>query len=120
MNVHEKNKNGLSDLHWAALKSQVAVVHLLVNAEANVDEKDNTGSSSLHKAVEIDMVRTMLEAGASIDNQQNDGRIPLTFAAHFENHKMVSILLEFDTNANYCMTTIINGQLCILRKLLPL
>ena len=71
-------------LHWAASRSHLDVVKLLVNVGANVDGADQFGSTPLFWAVRRgspEVVRFLLESGAAVDTRDNDGKTPLMVAA---------------------------------------
>ena len=69
---------------------------LLIDYKADVNAKDEKGSTALHyaSASHIDLVRLLLKNGADPDIKSNDGVSPLFVAALNGRNKIVKLLLE--------------------------
>jgi ankyrin repeat protein len=93
-----------SPLHVAALFVQPEVMHLLINAGAHIELRDkhrytvplhcavNTGGYTASNPLEC--VNILLQAGAYIDAQDNEGRTPLRVAAYCGHKQAVFLLLK--------------------------
>ena len=73
-------EHGRNNLHYAALKNDLARVRQLIASGINVNALDDDGFSPLHFAVQEnhkDMVRTLLDYGATVDVKDRYGNTPL-------------------------------------------
>jgi ankyrin repeat protein len=71
---------GRNDLHYAALKNDLAHARQLIASGIDVNALDGEGFSPLHFAVQEnhkDMVRTLLDYGATVDLKDKYGNTPL-------------------------------------------
>jgi hypothetical protein len=71
-------------LHKAAAEGQLAAVELLLNWEADLENKNRIGSTALHRAAshgQIETVKKLLENGSSVDSLNKIGSSPLHCAA---------------------------------------
>ncbi len=86
------------DLHSAVLTDNIEAVKLHIAAGSNLDEKDPFGGSSplITAALfgKTDMARTLIEAGADLNFQNNDGSTALLTAVFFCRPEIVKLLLE--------------------------
>ncbi len=60
--------------------------------------KDFNGNTSLIRATynnNIEIVKLLLNAGADIDNQNNDGYTALIYAAYKNNKEIIELLIEY-------------------------
>lgn len=75
------DKDGRTALHHAALLNDTARVQQLVTSKKiDVNEQDNEGFSALHLAAQEnrkDIVRILLDHGATVDIKDNHGNTPL-------------------------------------------
>merc|ERR1712071_159937 len=88
--VHSKDKNGSTALHYAAWKHSkytVDVLTILLEKKANVNEVDNDGWTPLHYAVQkitewtASIVKHLLEQGADVHSKDEKGSTALHYAA---------------------------------------
>jgi len=76
------------------------VTRLLLDNGADIDARNNHGSTSLHFAVSrgrIEVVRVLLEHGANIGAENNKGETPLAMAKEYQYHEFVKLLSEYGT-----------------------
>ena len=96
--VSIKDAANISVLHVAARDGHAAIVKLLLEAGADVSEKDvDTQATALHRAAERGhdtCVRILLEAGADIDARNVNGMTPLHKAARSGHGDVVHLLLQ--------------------------
>ncbi len=85
------------DIHTAVISDNMDVVKQHIAAGSNINEKDPFGGSSplISAALfgKTDMVKVLLDAGADINFQNNDGSTALNTAAFFCRPEIVKILL---------------------------
>ena len=91
-------KYGESLLHIAARKGDVSRVRSLIQSCMDVNAKDNAGWSVLHESIGnlpqmVDIVQMLVESGANINIQADDGRTPLHDAAAREYEAIIKCLL---------------------------
>lgn len=71
-------------------RDQVGLYHL-IDGGVDVNVQDPSGNTPLMRAINnLDMVRALLQAGASIRTRNNDGRTALSFA--WGNHNLIGML----------------------------
>jgi len=66
-NVNAKDAFGCTLLHWAVLADSPEVAEFLIAKEADLNVKDNTGSTALAVANGLTMVKLLVSKGADID-----------------------------------------------------
>ena len=74
------DKDGRSELHYAALENDVNRARKLISAGADVNAQDKGGWTPLHSAAQgnsFDTAVLLLESGAKIDLQDGHGNTPL-------------------------------------------
>ncbi|MBI1792182.1 MAG: ankyrin repeat domain-containing protein [Acidobacteria bacterium] len=86
--VREKDPDGMSALHWAALSDHVGVTRVLVEAGGLLNATDKHGYTPLMYAATVDfgsaeMVSALLNAGADPQVRNKDGRTALAQAKHY-------------------------------------
>ena len=86
------------DLHSAVLTDNLEAVKQHISAGSNLDEKDPFGGSSplITAALfgKTEMAKTLIEGGADLNFQNNDGSTALLTAAFFCRPEIVKLLLE--------------------------
>ncbi|KAG5837348.1 hypothetical protein ANANG_G00238320 [Anguilla anguilla] len=92
------NYSGLSALHLAVQKGDEDIVKMLLDAGADVNQRDlSAGRSPMHWAVESQspgVVRLLLRAGAAVDQPSYAGHTPLYCAIHRPNGEVRHLLRE--------------------------
>jgi uncharacterized protein len=96
--VRARASNGLgtTPLLWAVMGQDLALVTLLLDHGADVNETNAAGSTPLHKAAVLGnatLVRLLLARGANVNARNSGGQTPLTHAL-FKGHDEVVALLR--------------------------
>lgn len=90
--------SGDSPLHTAVMHNRVAVVRLMLNARAPMEQRDAIhGQTALSWACRVcpaPMVRELVEAGANVESRSSAGLTPLHLACRFNNAEGVEVLLN--------------------------
>jgi ankyrin repeat protein len=102
-----QDRNGSTALHLAAFECDVAAVQRLLESlhtSEYIDRRTAYGFTALHRAAlkwnGLEVVRTLLEAGANPNTEVMNGRTPLHTAAYAGRIEMVRALLEAGANPN--------------------
>ncbi|MDX1980213.1 MAG: ankyrin repeat domain-containing protein [Bryobacteraceae bacterium] len=107
--VRSQDAGGSTALHHAAAFGTPAIMRQLLDAGADIEAKNRFGQRPLHWAfAHRERTALLLERGASINAQANDGRTALYLAAsqrHSED--VVTLLLERGADPNLATT---NGR----------
>ncbi|GAA6036876.1 hypothetical protein JCM8097_006327 [Rhodosporidiobolus ruineniae] len=86
---------GLAPIHLAAQRGHVEVVQWLVEEAGAMPElEDLEGETALHKAADLDVVRTLISRGVDIDAADADGWTPLHVAASKGRLEISRLLLD--------------------------
>jgi uncharacterized protein len=96
--VHARASNdlGTTPLLWAVMGQDSAVVTLLLDHGADVNDATTAGSTPLHKAAVLGnaaLVGLLLARGANVNARNSGGQTPLTHAL-FKGHEAVAMLLQ--------------------------
>ncbi len=89
--------------HIAAIINELEIAEALLEAGANVDEKDGDGKTMLSLAAEkghSQMVQMLIRHGARVDVLDNIGSSPLCKAAFHGNAEVMEILIDNGANVN--------------------
>ena len=84
VDVNQSNNMGSTSLHCAVLEKHADVVHVLIDAGADIETKDEKGRSPLHCACrsgKLAVVKMLVKAGAGVRVTDNIGDTCLTLAA---------------------------------------
>jgi ankyrin repeat protein len=97
--VNEAQGDGMTALHWAADRGDIALLDMLIYAGSNLDSGTRIGQyTPLHIASRTGhekIVRALLDAGAIVDaTTNNSGAQPIHLAAASGNAAAVSALLD--------------------------
>lgn len=94
--VNKPRPGGQTALWWAASYSSLAVVNALIERGADVNAADQYGSAPIRCAVDngVEVVRRLLDAGASPDAALSDGRTAAWFAAYEGKREILEEFLE--------------------------
>ncbi|XP_072165870.1 netrin receptor UNC5C-like [Diadema setosum] len=94
---------GQTPLLDAAEKGYDRIVRLLIEAQAEVEEKSGDGSTALHLACRNRhwaCVYELLKAGARVDEKANKGLTPLHIAVQRNDFEITEILLRYEADVN--------------------
>lgn len=69
-------EDGTTPLHQAALVGDRDILQVLLQAGASVDDEDREGATALHYAAERQVVATLITAGADVYHEDHVGRTP--------------------------------------------
>lgn len=103
--VNERDKDGRTALHHAAIQNDRSIVDLLLDFKAQPAPVDNDGWTPLHFAARnhnVEIARALLQAGAPVDAADIHGNTPL-FRAVFESRgsgDMIKALLSAGADQN--------------------
>jgi len=86
--IHEKDQDSMTALHWAVLAHHAAAVKVLLSGGADVNAVDRFGYTPLLYAATIDFgdaqtATTLLEAGADPNAKDKEGKTALTQARKY-------------------------------------
>jgi ankyrin repeat protein len=101
--LNQKNSEGQSLLHVAAIFDQDEIVRLLLQNQANVGVKDNEGYQPLHLAAKygsLKAARVLLQSKSPTEAQGPYKRTPMHMAAHSGQVEVVKLLIEFGADIN--------------------
>ena len=101
--VNEKDNDGETALHCAALRGNEAVVRLLVDLGADVNAKSNDGKTALYWAALIGkeaVMQLLVDLGADVNAKDNDGGTALHCAALRGNEAVVRLLVDLGADVN--------------------
>jgi ankyrin repeat protein len=99
------DEGGFTPLHLAAANGNREMVRFLLTAKADVNAKDNAGSTPMHqvamaKGPHSDLIEMLLMQGAEVDARDKHGLTPLHYATMADNPTAVKTLLDHAANVN--------------------
>ncbi|KAL4224965.1 spermatogenesis [Mactra antiquata] len=102
--MEEIQKDPSKKILWAAENNHIDIVKELLELDNElVKSKDNDGYTALHRASyngHTDMVKFLLQHGASINARTNDGWQALHSASRWNQDSIVSVLLQHGADVN--------------------
>lgn len=102
--VNDAQGDGMTALHWAALKGDVAIADMLLYAGASVRAKTRIGAYTplllASKSGQAAMARMLLAAGADPAATTTTGATALMFAAMSGDVETAGVLLEHEADVN--------------------
>jgi ankyrin repeat protein len=101
-NVNVMNSNGHTPLYYATMRQNDEAIKLLVNQGADINTKlpDATESTVLHYPLERDTLLFLIEKGADVNAQNNEGWTPLHIAASHDNLDRTLLFLNRQANTD--------------------
>jgi len=97
------NSNKCTIFLASVIKGNKAIIELLIEKGANIEEKDDNGYTILHSLVICGTIETMsllIEKGANIEAKNYWGYTPLHYTAIYGNLRTTSILIEKGAKLN--------------------
>jgi hypothetical protein len=88
------DEHGTTALHQAVGNTRKDVVAALLEADASVDDEDNDGKTPLHYAESADLVEFLIAAGADVDHEDCEGKTPGRIALINQNEAVVEALIS--------------------------
>lgn len=99
----QDNSKRTTPLHHAAMADQDVTIHVLLQAGANVNVRDNFELTPLHYAAtmnHIKIIKILLRAGANVNARDNFELTPLHYAVEKSHVEAIHTLLKAGANAN--------------------
>ncbi len=81
----------------------IAIVKLLLEAGANVNDKDSEGETALicaSRKGHIDVIKILLQVGANVNDKDNIEKTALTYALQYHHVEVIKFLLEKGADIN--------------------
>lgn len=105
--VNKRISKGQAPLHRAVRENCVVEVERLLSLGANIELKGEYGSTPLHVATyhnqgdsHFDTIKVLLENGADVNAQSNQGKTPLLHLVENAKLKTLELLLNFGADIN--------------------
>ena len=102
--VNSAQGDGMTALHWAAMKGDVPLAEMLLYAGANVKATTRLGAYTpltlAAKNGDAGMIRTLVKGGADAKAATTTGVTPLMLAAASGNAEAVKVLIEHGVDVN--------------------
>lgn len=102
--VNQKDADGLTPLHYAALMGRSEIVRTLLGSKrTDVNIQDNAGETPLHKAAALgnrEIVEMLLKKKAKVNTTDATGTTPLHLAAMNGYSDIVAVLLQAKAKAD--------------------
>lgn len=96
--IHARSENGNTALKWAALSGKLEMVIFLISRKADVNAQSDCGRTALAAVHSPMIVKTLLEAGADPDIQDDNGMTPLILSMFVRNKETIKFLLAAGAN----------------------
>jgi len=102
--INEKNKEGITALHYSVINGNIAIFKLLKKYGANLEAVTNTGKNIMHIAAESNqpsmMIYLYLNEAQDISSVDENGSTPLHWACYYKAEECVNYLLYLNADIN--------------------
>jgi ankyrin repeat protein len=102
--INEKDKKGMTLLHYASRYDELDMVKYLVKKGANIHDKDYKGKTALLQACKnegnYDTVEYLIKKGANVNDKSNKGKTPLYYACDNDDLRTFKYLIKKGANIN--------------------
>jgi palmitoyltransferase len=102
--INEKNKEGITALHYSVINGNIAIFKLLKKYGANLEAVTNTGKNIMHIAAESNqpsmMIYLYLNEAQDISSVDENGSTPLHWACYYKAEECVNYLLHLNVDIN--------------------
>ena len=102
--INEKNKEGITALHYSVINGNIAIFKLLKKNGANLEAVTNTGKNIMHIAAESNqpsmMIYLYLNEAQDISSVDENGSTPLHWACYYKAEECVNYLLYLNADIN--------------------
>ena len=102
--INEKNKEGITALHYSVINGNIAIFKLLKKYGANLEAVTNTGKNIMHIAAESNqpsmMLYLYLNEAQDISSVDENGSTPLHWACYYKAEECVNYLLHLNVDIN--------------------
>ena len=88
-----QSSSGSSPITKAVTYESLNIVHMLLEAGANVDRIDGFGSAAIHNAGSADMLKLLIKFGADPNFQDASGRTPIVLAVEKGSLAAIDLLI---------------------------
>lgn len=99
LDINSVDKKGNTPLHYALSFSNFEMATVLIEAGANLSQRNSNGYSPLHLAIQshspIDMIKILLLKGADVNIKDLDGSTPLHEAVINGDMSVIEILIDY-------------------------
>ena len=96
INHNVNSEHNQTPLHTASLNGRTAIVKLLIENGALVNNTDKIGFTPLHNAAQeghLAIARLLVNSGARTDATQREGAMPIHLAAQNNRHQILTYLV---------------------------
>ncbi|XP_044253105.1 uncharacterized protein LOC123004053, partial [Tribolium madens] len=101
-NVHLADSQGRMPLHYACRSESIETVTLLIQSGATVNVKDKEGIMPIYYSTQSNIIKLLIQNGASVDMPFPDGRVLIHFAAAKGWTDIAMFLIQKGTDVNVC------------------
>lgn len=108
--TYRYEEDGTTPLHQAALLGDIDILQALLQAGASVDDEDRAGATALHYAAKRQVVAALITAGADVDHEDHAGRTPGRRARERSDELVVHELLYNHADPSKINLTIGDGD----------
>ena len=98
-NGHEEpNNEGKTALSYACQNNNVEAVELFLGSTCHLEQKDNLGHTALFDAGSVEIAKLLLERGAHMNIEANNGDTPFSWACKNDRVEVAELLLDRGAN----------------------